>query len=128
LKQDLIEEAEQGIDMSITDASRVYPLDVETGVGFSKSLLLTSHMQYRMDLRGITVDDIKNTLRSLTLYVKNNPKLKGVLLRGDKIRYEDPRTKLVLVVILEQDMLRLITTFWKGKPDPKPVPVSQCLL
>jgi hypothetical protein len=127
LRDDLIEDVEQGAELSNPDAAKIYPLDTETGAGLASKLILTSHLQYRMDLRSVKVDDVRATLRVMTQALKSNPRAAQDLAHGEKVRYEDPRTRLVIVVqVAGRDTLRLITTFWKGRPDPKPVSAPSC--
>ena len=127
LKEDLIEEVEHGGELDNQDAAQVYPLDTETGAGVAKKLVLTSHLQYRMDLRSVTLDDVRATLRAMTAALRDAPRAAQDLAHGEKVRYEDPRTHLVIVVqVAGRETLRLITTFWRGRPDPKPVPAPAC--
>ena len=127
LKENMIEEVEQGGELSNPDAAKVYPLDNETGAGIAKHLVLTSHLQYRMDLRSVTVDDVRATLKAMTQALRTAPRAAQDLAHGEKVRYEDPRTRLVIVVqVAGRDTLRLITTFWKGRLDPKPVSAPAC--
>ena len=129
LKEDMIDDVESGGELSSPDAAKVYPLDTETGAGVAKELVLTSHLQYRMDLRSVTVDDVRATLRVMSQALKVTPRAAQDLSHGEKVRYEDPRTRLVIVVqVAGKDRLRLITTFWKGRPDPKPVQQESCKL
>jgi len=129
LKEDLKEDVEKGQELSPQDASKVYPLEAEAGAGIARELLLTSHLQYRMDLRSVTVDDVKAALRTMTVALKTNPEAVRDLQHGEKVRWQDPKTSLVIVVqVAGAGKLRLITTFWRGKPDPKPVPQETCKL
>lgn len=127
LKEDLIDEVEKGGELSNPDAAKIYALENEAGAGVAKQIILTSHLQYRMDLRSVTVDDVRATLRVMTQALKNAPDAARDLAHGERVRYEDPRTRLVIVVqVAGRDTLRLITTFWKGRPDPKPVLAPSC--
>jgi len=129
LKEDLKEDVERGEELSPQDAAKVYPLDAEAGAGIAKKLVLTSHLQYRMHLRSVTLDDVRATLRAMTAALRDAPRAAQDLAHGEKVRYEDPRTHLIIVVqVAGRDTLRLITTFWRGVPDPQPVPAQTCKL
>ena len=78
LKDDLVEDVNTGEDLSNQDTSKVYPILHEHGVGSIKQVEITSHGQYRMDLRGITVEDVRHAIGSLLQQmgewrVKKNP-------------------------------------------------------
>ena len=104
-------------------------VDAEAGAGIAKKLVLTSHLQYRMHLRSVTLDDVRATLRAMTAALRDAPRAAQDLAHGEKVRYEDPRTHLIIVVqVAGRDTLRLITTFWRGVPDPQPVPAQTCKL
>lgn len=135
LKEQLIDDVERGKSLSNPDAAKVYDLEVEAGAGPIRKLKLTAHVQYRMDLRSVTVNDVRATLAGLgkTLMdwkARGSPGYRNMteqIARGDKIEWVDPRTKLKLVFAVEGDAAVLITAFWKGREDPPP-PRSECPL
>lgn len=130
LKEDLIQDISQGQSLSNPDASKVYDLDQETGAGLARSLVITPHAQYRMDLRGVTVDDVTATLRGLAKQLNDwksqrNPAYQRFA--GPKVEWLDPKTGLFVAVdVFGRDRVVLITTYWKGKSDPRPVPPEFC--
>jgi hypothetical protein len=125
----LKEDVEKGEELSPQDASKVYPLEAEAGAGIARELVLTSHLQYRMDLRSVTVDDVRAALRTMTVALKTNPREAQNLAHGEKVRWQDPKTSLAIVVqVAGPSKLRLITTFWRGRSDPKPIPAESCKL
>jgi hypothetical protein len=136
LKDDLIEDVNHGEDLSNKDASKVYPILREHGVGPIKQVQITSHGQYRMDLRGITVDDVRRGIGSF-LQQMNEWKLRNdpaherntrAMQQGQKIPWTDPKTHLKLVFAPSgTGTVTLISAFWQGVPDPPP-PQGACIL
>jgi hypothetical protein len=126
-KDEMIQEVSKGHELDPRDASRVYPLTAETGAGVAKYLELTAHQQYRMDWRSVSLDDIRVALRSMTQNLQRDQKMVTDLQFGEAVRWQDPKTRLVIVVkVSGKDKLKLITTFWKGRPDPGGAPVNVC--
>lgn len=127
VKDEMIQEVSKGNELDPRDASRVYPITKEMGAGVAKNLELTAHLQYRMDWRSVSLDDVRVALRSLTLNLQRDPKMTADLQYGEAVRWIDPKTRLVIVVkVSGRDTLKLITTFWKGRPDPGGAPVNVC--
>lgn len=136
LKGDLVEDVNHGQDLTNQDASKVYPILREHGVGPIKQVQITSHGQYRMDLRGITVDDVRRAIGSFLQQmgewkVKKNPayeRMGQMLERGEKLEWVDPKSSLKIVLAPSGGgTATLISTFWKGRPDPPP-PQGACAL
>lgn len=130
LKEHLIEEVEQGEDLSNPDASKVYTPIVEGGAGMIRTIRITSHGQYRMDLRGITVLNVQKAVGSLMAQVEkwkkeNSPKLRDFmtnLAMGGKIEWVNPHDNLKVVLQPSgRGEVTLVSCFWKGIPDPGPV-------
>jgi hypothetical protein len=152
LRDELIDDVEMGLKLENADASKVYDMENERGAGKFKKLQIVPHAQYRMDQRGITVPEIRLSLRSFSenwqqgrsLLKQNVKKTKLVRLqsqarlweqdmaRREPIQWTDPSINLTVVfVVLGKDTVRLITAYWKGQSDPKgpgegtcPVPVT----
>lgn len=125
LKEVLINKIEEGESLSNPEAAKVYDLDVEKARGFVKRLYMGPHSQYRMDLRGVTVRDVKDAIEELgKLYhaaskAGNLQKLQPfeAFRKGEKLEYVTSRG-LKVVLVAEGEGARLVTTFWKGRPDP----------
>lgn len=129
LKRDLIDDVEHGADLSNSDASKVYPVSHDPGVGPFRQVRVTSHGQYRMDLRGITLDSVRAALNSFLKQLEawkaqGNPayaRMSAMVEARDKIEWVDARTKLKIVFVSEGGgTVTLISAFWKGVPDPAP--------
>lgn len=136
LKGDLVEDVNHGQDLTNQDASKVYPILREHGVGPIRQVQITSHGQYRMDLRGITVDDVRRAIGSFLQQMgewkaKKNPayeRMGQMLERGEKLEWVDPKTSLKVVLApTGGGSVTLVSTFWKGRPDPPP-PQGACAL
>lgn len=127
LKQDLIEEVESGDDLSNQEASKVYPVDYEHGVGAIRGLEITSHAQYRMDLRGVTLDMVRDLFTALLtlmneLKAKNDPTLDKILAdfkSGRPIRWVG-RNGLTVVFEVRGRIATIITVFWKDGHEVSP--------
>lgn len=132
LKDDLLDDVQHGKSLSNPDAAKVYPLDHEAGAGIAKNLLITGHAQYRMDLRGVTVEDVQTSLKNFAkLY--NDLKSMGKAdfytrqMQGGEVAWIDPKTDLKIVFKVNgRESVTLITTFWQGQPDPRPTPLDRC--
>jgi len=122
----LREKVQEGEALANPEAAQVYDLEVERGPGsVFKRLEITAHAQYRMDLRGITVPEVRLVLGRF-LRLMSDWKSRGDwqfdhyarLLRDDAVNWTDP--KLGLTVVFAQagrESVRLVTAYWKGEPD-----------
>ena len=136
LRDTLTEKVEQGQGLSNPEAAKVYDLEVESGTKkIFQRLRIGPHAQYRMDLRGITVPLLRKSLLNFLMQVHNqNAKSPGTfdfymqhLNSREGLRWEDPKLKLVVVLRMDgPNTVKIITTFWKGDPDPKPPGVGNC--
>jgi hypothetical protein len=134
MQHDLVEEVEDGQDLTNQEASKIYHLDREPGVGPIRAIQITSHGQYRMDLRQITVDDVRAAIASLLKQMEQWKALKSpayenmgnTIERGEQIAWVDPRSKLKIVFQhIGSGTIVLITTYWKGVGSNHPSP-QQC--
>lgn len=121
---------EGGRELSSEQQVSIYPRMVEKAPEPFSKMYLSSHVQYRMDLRGVTVRDIQTALRSLidevTRWQRDPGRYRAEIanLRGSKeIQFTDPKTKLFLAIILVKDGVSIVTAYWKGSFDP-PAPGS----
>jgi len=125
VREDLIEDVEKGISLTNPDASKVYPIDTESGGGMWKRMIITAHAQYRMDLRGVGVGVIQKSLGDLTTEMSRDRRLMAEVLSAP-YRWED--RKRGLAVVLEsrgRDAVYIITVFFTTGSDPKP-PAGGC--
>lgn len=107
--------------------------------GFFDSLVLTDHVQHRMDLRSVSADDLKDAFHEFGRwfsYRKENPremsrddkeKIQG-LKQKETIKFEASKSGLTIVFTLGDriDELVLVTTYWTGKPDPDAPSPGEC--
>lgn len=128
LQEKLVEEVEHGEKVQNPDASKIYTLDREHGVGPITQLQISPHAQYRMDLRGVTVPLVRVAIRSLMKTLndwksRKNPMYERVtedMARGQNYEWVDPTTGLAIVVRPGgPSALTLVTTYWKGESDPR---------
>lgn len=135
LKEDMIDEVESGVDLSNSDASKIYRLDKERGTGPIQEILITAHGQYRMDLRSITVEDVRQALSDFVRQLdewkaKRDPNYDRMyrdVSQGRKIEWVG-KNSLKVVFELRGRTAHLITTFWKGRQDTPPPRNLDCRL
>jgi hypothetical protein len=122
LEQELVEEVQRGQELSNPEARQVYDPERERGA-WKYKLLLTPHAQYRMDLRGISVPEIRAALDSF-FRVMNDERSKGDTAkwdrfnRGLKVEWHDKRTNTFFVFTGGHNEVTVITTYKPGEPDP----------
>lgn len=128
LRDELEDDVARGEKLTNPDAAKIYHVEQETGAGFMKRLIIGPHAQYRMDLRGVTVPQVRATLKTLNkllgdLKSQRSPaydRMMNDMQRGT-MEYVDPRLGLAVVLALEgRDVVKLVTTYWKGESDPRP--------
>lgn len=139
LKEELSEDVEKGRDLDNKDAYALYdritlPLP---GLESFKDIELTAHAQYRMDLRGVTIPELKLALEEIdkwfTRQRKSPPeKIKAQdrnllidMAQGSSVRFEARKIGLTVVFSLDTRTrkLSLVSTWWTDVPNPpKPRP------
>lgn len=135
LQQELIEDVETGLKIENRDAAKIYRMQAEPYV--NKKILLPPHAQYRMDQRGVAVEDVEKALHywyqgRKHAYMISQKTLRPLGPKGKPTVNRDPITwtapnGLTLVFKEEdQNTITLITTYWKGVGDPKPVERETC--
>ena len=130
LKKDLQERVEKGKSLTNPEAAKVYSVELERGPWKFKTLLLSVHAQYRMDLRGLTVPELRLALNNYfrqynTLKSRNDPaaqKVEMAMLRSEKIEYTDQQTGMTVVFTADivRKQIEVISVWWEGQPDPGP--------
>lgn len=129
LRERLVDNVEEGEDLPNTQAAQVYhPFVVKGPTGPFKQIVLQSHEQYRMDLRGITVPAVRAALGSFVkrysdlksrgpLHVR---KMEEDISRGEVFNWTDPRLGLTVVFRIQRGDFYMITSYWKDESDPRP--------
>ena len=132
LAEDLVDEVERGRDLNNPASSKAYPLAVEVGTGRFKHMVLTSHVQYRMDLRGIHVPLVRRALATFLKAWGDEKSRKSPLYTawehdmayGEPINWTD--TKLGITVVFRTEAAaggsmnaHIVTTYWKGDSNPR---------
>ncbi len=125
VQEKLVEEVEHGQKVENPDAARVYSPRTEHGVGQIKQITLLPHAQYRMDLRGITVPQIRATLKSLVRQLgewkaQKSPMYTQAMeaMTHGTYTWTDPKLGLTVAVHATGGSYVLVTTYWKGESDP----------
>jgi hypothetical protein len=129
----LIEKVEDGDDLGNQEAARIYKIEGERGAGLFREMSLSSHVQFRMDLRGITVPEIRLALQSFSKKLSDLKSTRSPMfdfltkqLMTDAVEWTDP--KIGLTIVFRSDgrgSVRLVTTYWKGEVDPGPQTCSR---
>lgn len=132
LRDTLEDQVEAGKPLSNPDAAKVYDLEVEKGVGIFKQVRITAHAQYRMDLRGVTVGDIRIALNDFLKKLGDWKSQQAweyrhyteLLTRGEPVEWVDKRLGDLVVIFATArqggGVVDIVTTYWKGLNDPKP--------
>lgn len=124
----LQEKAENGQGITNPEARMVYKPLKERGAGLFRRMILTSHAQYRMDLRGITVGDIQAALKEFSKKLNDWKSQQSheyahammAIRRGEPIEFLYKVWDLFVVfTVPDKGEARIITVYWKGMPDPK---------
>lgn len=105
---------------------------VEGGVGgrgkYFRQIILSSHAQFRMDLRGVTVSDIRQAFKNYKREMEDLPRRKRVELErkfemGEKIDFPDYNGTKLFIAFIPQEKGRKVfikTVYWINGSDPKP--------
>jgi hypothetical protein len=136
MQERMIKEVERGDDLSNQEAFTVYDVDVESGNKLIKKIEIGAHAQYRMDLRGIKVNDLRQTFQQFVKMLedlnKRNPSefalYEDDLMSGNKIEYLDPRSRLFVAFAATNTpgTVKVITTYRKGQEGHPRVPPGGC--
>lgn len=139
LEDELIEKVEDAQDLTNTEANKIYKPEADrgaTGTQFKK-LVLTPHAQYRMDLRGITVPQIRMTLKGFhDHYSKEKSRgtflfkqLESDLQFTREIKWVDKGTGITLVFVsmnLGGEMAARIITCYRAGEDEGRIERTEC--
>jgi len=136
LEEKLIGQVERNKGLTNTDAGKVYDVETEAGTTHGiRKILISPHAQYRMDLRGVTVPEVRLALKNFVKQLNDwksqqdsryNSTVEDIA-RGEGVRWEDPKLKLVVVFTGHgRETVRIVTAFWKGVPDERAPGPGQC--
>jgi hypothetical protein len=128
LRENLEQKVEDGAKVENPEAAKIYTPDREHGVGQIEEIVISPHAQYRMDLRGISVPEVRAAIRTLFKALgdwksQKHPMHQRVLdgwAKGENFEWVEPRMGLSVVVRPSGPRtITLVTTYWKGEPDPR---------
>lgn len=132
LEEELVGLVDANLDLSNQQANRIYEPIREKGPHPFSQFVLTPHSQYRMDLRGITVRDLRESLSRFVTQVeewkrKNDPRYRQLLDSRQKLEWVDAKSGLFFVFAFgsQNGVPTLVTTYWKGRPTPE-MPAQGC--
>jgi hypothetical protein len=137
LREELIDDVEFGDDLTNPEAAQVYGANlvernVKSPLPFrihERRLLIGPHAQYRMDLRGVTVPEVRAAIAAWAKDWANERSRKSPIARrweeslahGEGIRYTDRRSGLIVAFdLMGSDAIKVITVFWDGGVPPQP--------
>lgn len=134
LQENLQEKVERGRSLTNPEAAKVYKVEIERGPWKFNRLLLSIHAQYRMDLRGVTVPEVRLALNNYfrkynDLRSRNDPDAKRIelsMMRKEQVRYTDSKTGMTIVFAadISRKQIDVISLWWEGQSDPGPA--SMC--
>ena len=140
LESEMVETLHRGESISNSDARLVYGFDdcnPLTEVTIFKGFCTSSHGQYRMDQRGISVRKLKEYFFNLEKYMEKNRDVtsaQSLILnvmsrRGGVVKWSDPFNNNLTVVFERQgDIAKIVTAYYKDKEDPIYRPPQQTYL
>jgi hypothetical protein len=128
-EQEMIETVNKGLGISNQDARIVYRFDdcnpVLSGTTIFKGFCVSSHGQFRMDQRGISVRKVQEFFFNLEQYMNRNQTnrlafdLISAVHNGYETKWTDERSSgLTIVFKREGDSAKIITAYFKNKKDP----------
>ncbi len=135
LRDRIVDSIEEGSDISNADASKVYSVENERGVGgkFLSQMEITAHAQYRMDQRGITVPEVRLALKQFRKAFydgksQGSPQYhqwSSDMAWGSPIQWGSPMG-LTVVFDGSRNKAAIITAYWTGMSDPRPKDEEEC--
>ncbi len=136
LQEDLVDSVEQGLDLSNPQAAKIYDQIIAPGVPGTPTskIVFTNHAQYRMDLRGITIPQVRACLKNFWKAFARQKSMKTPLYKewevsmawGEGIRWEDPKSEFSLVFEVRKDTAFIVTLFWTKFTKPPVMDESRC--
>lgn len=136
LQDALVDTVEDGVDLSNSDASKVYSVLLEQGVAGSaiQKIHFSGHAQYRMDLRGVTIPEVRASLKNFLKAWHREKSMQSALAKqwemmmayNEGIRWVDPKMGLSTVFDLRGGAAYIITAFWTKYSKTPSVDESSC--
>jgi hypothetical protein len=127
VKEDLIDDIEHGGSLDNAGASQVYGPVIEFLGGSFRKMQISAHAQYRMDLRGITLPLIQRSLADLSVKMGQDQYLMRQVYDSHGYRWDDPKRGITIVIDpVGRDLVKVITVYSTGTPDPKPPGEGGC--
>ena len=137
VREELVDDVEFGMDLSNSDAAQVYDTNiiernVQSPLPFKmheRRLMIGPHAQYRMDLRGVTIPQVRAAIAAWAHEwalerSRQSPiarRWETAIAQNDGIRYVDRRSGLAITFsLVGSNAIKIITVFWEneGKPNP----------
>lgn len=142
-KNNLVRLVENGKDLSNSQAHIVYDDLQEKGVGKLKfkNIDITAHAQYRMDFRGVSVQELRNALYEYQKKIQIERAQRGWsrledYLENDTVSYvSSKKLRVVFQPYLDgrgRNLLdrvtgcKVITVYYEGEPNPRPPSEESC--
>lgn len=125
-QRELIDTVEQDRDLGNPEASQVYHLITERGAHPFSQFAISPHAQYRMDLRGVTLKHLRESLARFVVEIgkwqrTRDPRLKQ-LVGSKEFEWVDPKSGLFFAFGMRGDTLVIITTYWATRSTPRMPP------
>jgi len=136
LQNVLVDTVEEGTDLSNSDASKVYSAISEQGISGSviQKIHFSVHAQYRMDLRHITIPEVRASLKNFLKAWQREKSMKSplgkqwetMMIYNEGIRWVDPKMGLSTVFELRDGTAYVITAFLSKYSKTPSIDESSC--
>lgn len=137
VKEELVEAIERGQPLDRADESLLYdPKRIPVRVDLLRSLTLSGHAQFRMDLRGITVPEVKRALEEFERWYNHRTATGRIdaeaerilhdMALGRPVKFEARKTGLTIVFTVRRGEGILVSTWWTGEPNPPRPRPGEC--
>lgn len=136
----LVDKLEEGEDLSNPEAGKIYKTpELERGPSshpkFISSIRITSHAQYRMDQRGVTVNEIRLFLSQFAKAFHDGKSANSRDFRawseaiswGETINWTSKSLSgLTVAFTIKSGVANIVTAYWSGLNNPYPVSEEEC--
>jgi len=138
LQENLVDDVEAAEKLTNPEAAKIYSIERDKGPAakFMRRLEITPHAQYRMDLRGVTIADVRLSLGNFARAFYDAKSRSDFeyqrwaedMAYGRPIRWEDPKNARLVIVFTAhgRGTVRIVTVYWEGMSDPRPIDESAC--
>jgi hypothetical protein len=128
LKRQLVRIVQEGQAIPDSYTHNIYDLEFErVGDKTFKRMKITTHAQFRMDQRGVTIGDLKTYFNLFGRYLRQNynkrsrviEQIKERIFMGQRLKWRaEALGDLIVVFEVEGSMVNVVTVYYAGEKDP----------